>query len=62
MGMNSIDWFSLIFAFWIQYLLFTNGQRFIKAIINFSALFVYLGLIIFFIILFSEYYNEIRSI
>ena len=60
MGMNSIDWFSLIFAFWIQYSLFTNGQRFTKAIINFSALFVYLGLIIFFIILFSEYYNEIK--
>ena len=40
MGMNSIDWFSLIFAFWIQYSLFTNGQRFTKAIINFSALLV----------------------
>ena len=60
MGMNSIDWFSLIFAFWIQYSLFTKGQRFTKAIINFSTLFVYLGLIIFFIILFSEYYNEIK--
>jgi len=62
MGMNSIDWFSLIFTFWIQYLLFSNGQRLIKAIINFSTLFVYLGLIIFFMILTSENYNEIKKL
>jgi len=60
-GLNIIDWFSLIFAFWIQYLLFSNGQRLTKAIINFSALFVYLGLIIFFMILISENYNEIKN-
>ena len=61
MGLNIIDWFSLIFTFWIQYLLFTNGQRLIKSIINFSTLFVYLGLIIFFMILISENYNEIKN-
>jgi len=61
MGLNTIDWLSLIFALWIQYLLFSNGQRFIKAIINFSTLFVYLGLIIFFMILISENYNEIKN-
>ena len=60
-GLNLIDWFSLIFAFWTQYLLFSNGQRLIKAIINFSTLFVYLGLIIFFMILISENYNEIKN-
>ncbi len=59
MGLNIIDGFSLIFALWIQYLLFSNGQRFIKLIINFSTLFVYLGLTIFFIILIRENYNEI---
>ena len=62
MGMNTIDWFSLIFTFWIQYLLFSNGQRFIKATINFSTLFVYLGLIIFFMILTSENYNDKKFI
>jgi len=61
MGLNAIDWFSLIFTFWIQYLLFSNGQRLIKAVINFSTLFVYLGLIIFFMILISENYNEIKN-
>ena len=59
MGLNSIDWFSLVFALWIQYLLFSNGQRLIKRIINFSTLFVYFGLIIFLIILISENYNDI---
>ena len=59
MGFNIIDAFSLIFSLWIQYLLFSNGQRFIKSIINFSTLFVYLGLIIFFIMLIKENQNEI---
>jgi Cytosine/uracil/thiamine/allantoin permeases len=59
MGLNIIDGFALIFALWMQYLLFSNGQRFIKSIINFSTLFVYLGLIIFFIILIRENYSEI---
>ncbi len=59
MGLNIIDGLSLIFTLWIQYLLFSNGQRFIKSIINFSTLFVYLGLTIFFIILIRENYNEI---
>jgi len=59
MGLNIIDGFSLIFALWIQYLLFSNGQRFIKTIINFSTLFVYFGLVIFSIMLFGENYNEI---
>ena len=59
MGLNIIDGFSLLFTLWIQYLLFKNGQRFIKKIINFSTIFVYLGLVLFFIILVSESYNEI---
>ena len=62
MGLNIIDGFALIFAIWIQYLLFSNGQRFIKRIINFSALFVYFGLVIFFIILIKENYNEILKL
>ena len=61
MGLNIVDGFSLIFALWFQYLLFSNGQRFIKAIINFSTLFVYLGLVIFFIILVRENYNEMKD-
>ena len=59
MGLNIIDAFALIFTLWVQYLLFTNGQRFIKKIINFSTIFVYLGLVLFFFILISENHNEI---
>ena len=59
MGFNIIDGLSLILTFWVQYLLFSNGQRFIKTIINFSTLFVYLGLIIFFVILIKNNYNQI---
>jgi len=62
MGLNIIDSFALIFSIWTQYLLFSNGQRFIKRIINFSALIVYFGLIIFFIILIRENYNEILNL
>ncbi len=60
-GLNLVDWFSLIFAIWIQYLLFSKGQKLIKIIINFSSLFVYFGLIIFLIILISENYDEMRN-
>ncbi len=59
MGFNIIDGFSLILSFWIQYLLFSNGQRFIKSLINFSTLFVYFGLTVFFVLLIRENYNEI---
>ena len=58
MGLNIIDGLSLLFSLWIQYLLFSNGQRFIKSIINFSTLFVYFGLIIFFTMLIKENQNE----
>ena len=61
MGFNIIDAFSLIFSLWIQYLLFSRGQRFIKSIINFSTLFIYFGLITFFILLIRENYNEILN-
>ena len=57
--LNIIDWLSLILSFYIQYLIFTNGQIFNKNFLKFSAIFVYLGLIIFLIILISENYNEV---
>jgi len=59
LGLNIIDWLSLILSFYIQYLFFTNGQIFNKNFLKFSAIFVYVGLIIFLIILISENYNEV---
>ena len=60
-GMNIIDWISLVIAFLIQYYLFSKGQDFNKAFIKFSAIFVYLGLIIFFVIIISEHLNDVMN-
>jgi len=46
-GLNIIDWFSFVFAIFFQIYLFRKGQIFNKIIINISALFVYIGLILF---------------
>ena len=54
MGQNIIDWSSFILTLFLQYLLFSNGHIFNKIFINFSAYFVYFGLIIFALILFVE--------
>ena len=50
-GLNVIDWFAFIFAIFFQVYLFRIGQNFNKLIINFSAIIVYLGLIIFCLII-----------
>jgi NCS1 family nucleobase:cation symporter-1 len=46
-GLNIIDWFSFVFAIFFQIYLFRKGQIFNKIIINISAIFVYIGLILF---------------
>ena len=61
LGLNFIDWLSLILSLWIQYLLFSNGQNAIKSVINFSANFVYFGLVVFLIIMISENFSEIQD-
>ncbi len=61
MGMDLIDWFSFISALLLQFYLFKQSQHFIKSILNFSAWFVYLGLLIFIIILAGENSKEIIS-
>jgi len=54
-AMNVIDWIAFFLTLIIQVLLFSKGHNFNKSFINFSALFVYLGLIIFLFIVISEY-------
>tara|TARA_B100000963_G_C22615017_1_gene666872 strand:+ start:54 stop:1511 length:1458 start_codon:yes stop_codon:yes gene_type:complete len=53
-SMNLIDWFAFMLTIFIQYLLFSKGQKLVRSFINFSAIFVYFGLILFFIILVSD--------
>ena len=54
-AMNVIDWIAFFLALIIQVLLFSKGHNFNKSFINFSALFVYFGLIIFLVMVVSEY-------
>ena len=61
MGMDLVDWFSFIFALMIQFYLFKQGQNFVKYILNFSAWFVYTGLVVFVVILAGENSKEIIS-
>ncbi len=48
LGMNLIDWVAISLSVIFQGFLFSSGMNFNKKIINFSAIFVYLGMIMFF--------------
>ena len=48
LGLNIIDWISIIITITLQFFLFSNGMIFNKKIIQFSALIVYLGMVLFF--------------
>ena len=61
MGLDLIDGVSLLLTLLIQFLIFSNGINTNRLFINFSALFVYFGLILFLIIILSEHYNELLS-
>ena len=59
MGLNLIDWISLLLTLLFQFFLFSKGHKFIKIFINFSGFFVYFGILFFLIILFSEFNQQI---
>ena len=52
LGLNIIDWISITLSILIQVSLFSIGMIFNKKIIKFSAIAVYLGILMFFLILF----------
>ena len=49
-GLNIIDWFAIVITIVLQTLFFTVGMQYNKKIINFSAMTVYAGMIIFFFV------------
>jgi len=57
LGMNPIDWVAIIIAIIFQGFLFSNGMNFNKKIIIFSAISVYLGLLLFFL---SVLLNDVK--
>ena len=52
LGLNIIDWISIIFAIVFQTMLFSIGIQYNKKLINYSATMVYAGMIIFFFTVF----------
>ncbi len=60
-GMNLIDWIAIVFTFFLQFYIFTNGQIANRKLISFSSFFVYIGLILFLIIILSENYNDLMN-
>ena len=50
LGLNIIDWVAFIFALILQTFLFSKSHHFNRAIIRFSAIIVYTGMLLFFLI------------
>tara|TARA_B100001057_G_scaffold124825_1_gene123548 strand:+ start:212 stop:1669 length:1458 start_codon:yes stop_codon:yes gene_type:complete len=48
LGLNIIDWLSIIIAIFLQTFLFSVGMIFNKKLIQFSAITIYLGMVLFF--------------
>ena len=57
LGLNIIDWTSIIIAITLQMILFSLGMNFNKKIIIFSAISVYLGMLLFFL---SVLLNDVK--
>ena len=49
LGLGIIDWTSFVFTILLQTFLFSKNHKFNKLIINFSAIIVYLGMLLFFL-------------
>tara|TARA_B110000438_G_scaffold4222_1_gene4251 strand:- start:276 stop:1736 length:1461 start_codon:yes stop_codon:yes gene_type:complete len=59
LSLNVIDWFSLLITSIIQYYLFTKSIFFLKKIINFSGILVYLSMIFFLFFIFLNLKYEL---
>tara|TARA_B100001741_G_scaffold278873_1_gene251165 strand:- start:898 stop:2355 length:1458 start_codon:yes stop_codon:yes gene_type:complete len=51
LGLNIIDWFSILFVIIFQTTIFSRGIQYNKKIINYSAITVYVGMIFFFFVI-----------
>jgi nucleobase:cation symporter-1, NCS1 family len=50
LGLNIIDWISFILTILMQVILFSKSHKFNRSIINFSAICVYSGMLLFFLV------------
>ena len=60
-GLNIIDWLSFLIAISLQIYLFRKSQSFTRMFINFSAIFVYIGLVLFCAIIASTNFLDVSS-
>jgi NCS1 family nucleobase:cation symporter-1 len=51
LGLNAIDWVAFILTMILQILLFSKSHKFNRIVIRFSAITVYLGMLLFFLII-----------
>ena len=51
LGLNAIDWVAFILTMVLQILLFSKSHKFNRTVIRFSAITVYLGMLLFFLII-----------
>ena len=56
LGLNIIDWISIVFVFIFQTILFSISIQYNKKLINYSAIIVYTGMTIFFFIVFLFFF------
>jgi NCS1 family nucleobase:cation symporter-1 len=61
LGLNIIDWSSFIITILLQAFLFSRSHRVNKLIINFSAITVYLGIILFFLVIILFDFNHVTE-
>jgi NCS1 family nucleobase:cation symporter-1 len=52
LGLNFIDWVAFIFTICLQFFLFSKSHQFNRSIIKFSAMIVYSGMLLFFLVVF----------
>ena len=57
LGLNIIDWISILLVIVFQTMLFSIGMQYNKKLINYSAIIVYAGMIIFFLTVFLSDVN-----
>ena len=61
LGLNIIDWTAFIISILLQVYLFSKSQRYNRLIINFSAISVYSGMILFFLVVLLYEYEYVTS-
>ena len=61
LSLNLVDWISFILAIFLQIYLFSKSHKFNKLIINFSAITIYFGMLLFFLVVLLYDYEYVTE-